>query len=97
MSVSDRFRLGQIWSVSVRLSVNRIFEPITNENTNNFLNEFAKTLKGVCIVTGKPNKNSERPNNSTAEEVSGEEIPILVQYVVLPDEDLATRQYPLAF
>ena len=55
----------------------------------------------VCIVTGKPNKDphkdSERPNNSTAEEVSGEEIPILVQYVVLPDEDLATRQYPLAF
>ena len=51
----------------------------------------------MCIVTGKPNKDSERPNNSTAEEVSGEEIPILVQYVVLPDEDLATRQYPLAF
>ena len=30
------------------------------------------------------------------EGVSGEEIPILVQYVVLADEDLATRQYPLA-
>ena len=45
-----------------------------------------------------PSKDFEHPNEpSTAEEVSGEEIPILVQYVVLPDEDLATRQYPLAF
>ena len=29
ISVSVRFRLDQIWSVSVRLSVNRLFEPIT--------------------------------------------------------------------
>ena len=56
-----------------------------------------QSLCKVCIVTGKPKKDSERLNEPTAEEVSGEEIPILVQYVVLPDEDLATRQYPLAF
>ena len=30
MSVSDRFRLDKIWSVSVRLSVNRLFEYITS-------------------------------------------------------------------
>ena len=30
ISVTVRFRLDQIWSVSVRLSVNRLFEPITN-------------------------------------------------------------------
>ena len=35
MSVLDRFRLDKIWSVSVRLSVNRLFEYITKFLTPN--------------------------------------------------------------